>query len=153
MQKKTSPVDAGLILNDAFTHGIGNNKNLSTTTSDFKQQCGSKNPPHANEVDNRDPITHIYAGNDSLIRCAEAYYWTPDGFPVAAMALPPNRSPYEFDWPVDNRIVVILTTGDHDYTVYQLGHALILCGAIEVIGTVNNETVKWKQSVEQGIAA
>ena len=111
MNRKTSPAETGLITDDAFTDGILDSPNNTTASVSCKQRCGSKTPPHANEVDNRDPITHIYVGDRALERCAEAYYWIPEGFPVAAMALPPNRSPYEFTWPIKDRTIIILSIG------------------------------------------
>ena len=138
---------------DAFTDGILDSPNNTTASVSCKQRCGSKTPPHANEIDNRDPLTHIYVGDDALERVAEAYFWTPDDFPVAAMALPLNRSAFEFTWPVKNRTVIILPNGDCDDIIYELGHALITCGAAKVIGSINDETVRWKQPIEQRMAA
>ncbi len=136
-----NPIGQSGFSKDAFTDGIKDTSNDTTTN----KRCGSKNPPHANEVDNRDPITHIYVGDEALERCAEAYFYTPDDFPVAAMALPPNRSAFEFTWPVRNRKVQILSRGECNQHIYELGKALIICGAAEVYGVVNNETVFWKQ--------
>jgi len=153
MDKKTTPAVAGAISYDAFTDGIENSSNNTTASISCKYLYGSKNPPHANECDNNDPLTHIYVGDEALERAVEAYYWTPEGFPVAAMALPPNRSPYEFSWPVKDRCVIILSVGGCDDIVYELGHALITCAATEVIGTINDETVRWKQPIEQRMAA
>lgn len=138
---------------DAFTDGIGYSSNNTTASISSKHRCGSKNPPHANEIDNRATFTHVYVGDDALERAVEAYYWTPDDFPVSAMSLPPDRFPFEFTWPVKDRTVIILSAGNCDDLVYELGHALIICGANEVFGTVNDETVKWRQPIEQRMAA
>lgn len=136
---------------DAFTNDIKDSSNLIIEYSSCKL-CGNKAPPHAHEVDNRDPITHIYVGDDALLRCVEAYYNTPVNFPVAAMALPPSRSPFEFTWPVENRRVVILSAGECSEIVYELGHALIACNALEVFGAINDVSVRWKQPIERRFA-
>jgi len=153
MKIKTTPGATGAISLDAFCDGIENKLNSTTASIPCKLQCGSKNPPHANEINNDAKLTHIYVGDDALKRVAEAYYWIPDDFPVAAMALEPNRSAFEFTWPVKNRTVIILSAGKCDEIVDELGRALIICGAIEVIGTINDETVKWTQPIKQRIAA
>ena len=145
-------VDVGFSL-DAFDSGITNSSNSTTANNSCKRRCGSKNPPHANEMNNDAKLTHVYVGDDALKRVAEAYYWTPDDFPVAAMALESNRSAFEFNWPVNNRTVVILSLGDCDEIVNELGRALLVCGAFEVIGTINNETVKWTQPHRQRMVA
>ena len=82
---------------DAFTDGIRNSPNNTTASVSCKQRCGSKNPPHSNNISSNANLIHVYVGDGALEEALEANFWIPD----AVIALPPNRSPYEFTWPVE----------------------------------------------------
>ena len=115
--------------------------------------CGTKNPPFAESIDPHSKLWHVYVGEDSLERAAEAYEWLDEYYPVAVMALPFKRSPFEFSWPVKGRTIDILSKGECSEEVYLLGHALILCGAFKAYGVVNDELYIWKQPTKKGLAA
>lgn len=49
------------------------------------------------------------------------------------LALPPNHSPYEFDWPVQGcEVLAIDTSGVAPTLIEQTAHALLLAGAISM---------------------
>lgn len=131
--------------------GLINETNRSSTI--LHQNCGSKIPPFAQCADFSASSIHIYCGKRAIAEASEGYYYSLPKLPTAALALPWNKSPYEFDWPVSGRVCVVHSEGEMNKTVYEMGHALTLCGANTIYAIYNGELIIWKQSYEQRMAA
>jgi len=59
------------------------------------------------------------------------------------MALPWGDDPFMFSWPVQGKIVDILSAGKHSKMVQQLGIALHEAGAASVYGRVDGDIIHW----------
>ena len=116
------------------------------------KRCGSKTPAFAGCIHPDASLYHIYCGIGSLER-AEEYYCYFDNKPIAVIALRWGRSPYEFNWPVANKVCYVVALGECEVIPYYLGHALTICGAQKVYGIIGGEIVVWHKEVMQKIAA
>lgn len=109
------------------------------------QQCGSKNPPFSTSMHTDAKLWHVYVGEDALKRAAEAYELLLPNYPVAVMALPIGKSPFDYHWPVNGRTLDILSKGECNDDVFQVGQALYTCGAKQVYGVVNDNLAIWER--------
>ena len=114
-------------------------------------RCGTKSPPFAESINTCAKLWHVYAGEDSLESAAETYEWLDEDYPVAAMALPSGKSPFDYEWPVADRNLGILSKGKYSADVSVLGHALIICAALHVYGVVNGELTIWHGKCSKGV--
>ena len=140
MRTKTTPAGTGVISGDALEDGI-ENKRDHTTKNTFGKYF--KPPPFADRIYKHSKLWHVYVGEDSIERAANIYDRYGIWHRIAAMALPWGENPFDFDWPVQEKTLDILSVGKHSSKVYQLGCALHQCGAAHVFGRVNGDIVHW----------
>jgi len=140
MRKKTTPIAVGAISNDACERGIRNKPDNTTRNSPGKH---SKLPPFADQICNRSKLWHVRLGLDALELAAKDYENADPRYPVSVFALPWGENPFDFNWPVQDQVVDILSVGKHSEMVQQLGNALHECGAAHVFGRVDSDIVHW----------
>ena len=92
---------------------------------------GYENPSFAASINPNANLYEIYCGEKSL-EYADDYYRFSDKKPIGVMALRWGRSPFDFNWPVENKICSVVAIGQCGDIPNDLGLALINSGAKKV---------------------
>lgn len=120
------------------------NTNTKTKTKTIPSKCNAT--PFAEQIYKQAKLWHVYIGEDAIDRAVNDYeIYGP--WKIAVMPLPWKTNPFDYQWPVLNKTVDILSAGKHSLMVQHLGDALSHCGALNVYGRVNGEIVHWNNSI------